>query len=186
MQANGEKRPGRRDAEADQGGERKINKVGTLHQLLKLTNRLMAPFSTHLADRYSISMNEFRMLMAIGWLGPCASHELSEHTGVNAMSVSRAVATLEKHGRISVEPDPRNRRRKTLRLTEEGERLYAIMRPQSVKVAEYLLHKLSDEDVAALDRIMDVLICTLEATDDRGNSLFLESTRPEGEQADED
>jgi len=161
--------------------EKGTNRVGTLHQLLKLTNRLMAPFSTHLAHRYDISLNEFRMLMAIGYLGPCASHELAAHTGVNAMSVSRAVATLEKHGRITVAPDPCNRRRKTLSLTDEGERLYRIMRPQSVLVADYLLSELSEQDVAAFDRIVATLIATLEATDEEGRSLFLESTRPEGE-----
>ena len=74
--------------------------VEMLHQLLKLTNRLMAPFSTHLSHRYKISLNEFRLLMTIGGLGRSASHELAELTGVNVMSVSRAVATLERHGRI--------------------------------------------------------------------------------------
>jgi DNA-binding MarR family transcriptional regulator len=93
-----------------------------LHQLLKLTNRLMAPFSTHLSHRYKISLNEFRLLMTIGTLGRSASHELAELTGVNVMSVSRAVATLERHGRIAVIPDPKNRRRKWLTLTEEGGR----------------------------------------------------------------
>ena len=87
-----------------------------LHQLLKLTNRLMAPFSTHLAHRYKISLNEFRLLMTIGSLGRSASHELAELTGVNVMSVSRAVATLERHGRIEVVRDPANRRRKWLKI----------------------------------------------------------------------
>lgn len=159
----------------------RLNKVATLHRLLKLNNRLMAPFSTHLSHRHDISLNEFRLLMAIGHLGPSASHELAAHTGVNAMSVSRAVATLEKHGRITVAPDPANRRRKTLSLTEEGERLYRIMLPQSVQVAEYLLSELSDADVAAFDRIMNTLIGTLEATDAEGRSRFLEATRPAGE-----
>ena len=45
------------------------DKAAMLHQLLKLTNRLMAPFSTHLAHRYKISLNEFRLLMTIGALG---------------------------------------------------------------------------------------------------------------------
>ena len=153
-------------------------KVATLHGLLKLTNRLMAPFSTHLAHRHRISLNEFRMLMAIGRLGSCASHELADDTGVNAMSVSRAVSALERHGRISVTPDPANRRRKTLRLTEEGERLYALMAPQSERVADYLLQDLSRSDLAALDRIIATLIGTLEATDDEGRSRFLEETRP--------
>lgn len=152
-----------------------------LHRLLKLTNRLMAPFSTHLAHRYRISLNEFRMLMTIGSLGRTASHELAEMTGVNVMSVSRAVATLERNGRIRVSRDPGNRRRKWLELTEEGQRLYDAMLPQSQKVADYLLSQLSGEDVARLEQLVDTLIATLEAEDEQGNSLFLERTRPEGE-----
>ena len=155
------------------------DKAAMLHQLLKLTNRLMAPFSTHLAHRYKISLNEFRLLMTIGTLGRTASHELAEMTGVNVMSVSRAVATLERHGRIEVVPDPRNRRRKWISLTEEGRRLYTIMRPQSEKVADYLFSDLSDDEAAQLSRILTRLIATLEATDAQGRSLFLERTKPE-------
>lgn len=154
-------------------------KSAMLHQLLKLTNRLMAPFSTHLAHRYKISLNEFRLLMTIGALGRAASHELAEMTGVNVMSVSRAVATLERHGRLKVVPDPTNRRRKWLTLTEEGERLYAIMRPQSEKVADYLFSNLSEAETVQLGTTLTRLIDTLEATDERGQSLFLEKTKPE-------
>ena len=149
-----------------------------LHQLLKLTNRLMAPFSTHLAHRYKISLNEFRLLMTIGALGRTASHELAELTGVNVMSVSRAVATLQRHGRIEVVRDSANRRRKWLTLTEEGQRLYDIMRPQSGKVADYLFSDLSDAETAQLGTILTRLIDTLEARDEQGRSLFLETTKP--------
>jgi DNA-binding MarR family transcriptional regulator len=155
------------------------DKAAMLHQLLKLTNRLMAPFSTHLAHRYRISLNEFRLLMTIGALGRTASHELAELTGVNVMSVSRAVATLRRHGRIEVLPDPKNRRRKWLSLTDEGRRLYAIMRPQSEKVAEYLFSDLSEGEIAQLGTILTRLIGTLEAKDELGRSLFLEKTKPE-------
>ena len=95
--------------------------------MLKLNNRLMAPFSTHLSHRYRISLNEFRLLMAIGALGRTASHEVAELTGVNVMSVSRAVATLQRHGRVEVIRDEANRRRKWLSLTDEGRRLYELM-----------------------------------------------------------
>jgi DNA-binding MarR family transcriptional regulator len=154
-------------------------KAAMLHQLLKLTNRLMAPFSTHLAHRYKISLNEFRLLMTIGMLGRSASHELAELTGVNVMSVSRAVATLERHGRIEVVRDPANRRRKWLTLTDEGRRLYAIMRPQSEKVADYLFSELDPAEVEQLGTILTRLIDTLEASDAQGNSLFIERTKPE-------
>ncbi len=155
------------------------DKAAILHQLLKLTNRLMAPFSTHLAHRYKISLNEFRLLMTIGGLGRTASHELAELTGVNVMSVSRAVETLRRHGRVEVARDPRNRRRKWLTLTDEGQRLYQIMSPQSAKVADYLFSDLAEGEVAQLETILTRLIATLEAKDEAGRSLFLEKTRPE-------
>jgi DNA-binding MarR family transcriptional regulator len=155
------------------------HKVAMLHQLLKLTNRLMAPFSTHLSHRYKISLNEFRLLMTIGALEQTASHELAEVTGVNVMSVSRAVATLQRHGRIEVVRDPANRRRTWLTLTDEGRRLYAIMRPQSEKVADYMFSELDPAEVEQLGTTLTHLIDTLEATDADGRSLFLERTKPE-------
>jgi len=154
------------------------DRVATLHQLLKLTNRLIAPFSTHLAGPHRISLNEFRMLMTIGMLGRTASHELAEMTGVNAMSVSRAVATLEKNGRIAVSPDPANRRRKWLSLTAEGEKLYRTLRPEGERVAAFLFADLSAQEMALFGAMVDRLIATLEATDDAGRSLFLERTKP--------
>jgi MarR family transcriptional regulator, lower aerobic nicotinate degradation pathway regulator len=157
------------------------HKVTMLHQLLKLTNRLMAPFSTHLAHRYKISLNEFRLLMTIGALERTASHELAELTGVNVMSVSRAVATLQRHGRIEVVRDPENRRRKWLTLTREGRRLYAIMRPQSEKVADYLFSELAPAEVEQLGTTLTHLIATLEARDADGRSLFIERTKPDSE-----
>ncbi|WP_235911474.1 MarR family transcriptional regulator [Croceibacterium soli] len=173
-----------RDAVAERkpGISEPAGRVGTLHRLLKLTNRLMAPFSTHLSHRYNISLNEFRLLMAIGRTGASASHELAEHTGVNAMSVSRAVATLERNGRIKVETDPSNRRRKVLRLTEEGARLYEVMRPQTQLVADYLVDGLPEADIAKLDELLGKLIARLEAQDEQGRSLFIESTKPAEDQ----
>ncbi|MBB3928537.1 DNA-binding MarR family transcriptional regulator [Sphingobium jiangsuense] len=158
--------------------EKSMGVAETLHRILKLSNRLMAPFSTYLEHRYKISVNEFRLLMLIGRYGTAASHELVEMTGVNAMSVSRAVSALQKHGRIHVNRDPANRRRKTLSLTEEGERLYKVMRPQTDLVATYLLSELKPDEVDMLNRVLDTLIDTLEATDEEGRSLFLERTRP--------
>lgn len=153
--------------------------VVLLHRLLKLTNRLMAPFSTHLSHRYRISLNEFRVLMTVGALGRSASHEVAELTGVNAMSVSRAVATLQRHGRIAVMRDDDNRRRKWLSLTEEGERLYQIMRPQTQTVAHYLFSELEPGELAGFETIVERLIERLDATDEEGRSVFLESTRPD-------
>lgn len=149
-----------------------------LHGVLKLANKLMAPFSTYLEHQHKISLNEFRLLMLIGSFPHAASHELAELTGVNPMSVSRAVAALQKHGRILVNRDETNRRRKTLSLTEEGERLYKTMRPQTDSVADYLVSALKPAEIANLNAMLGKMIDTLEARDENGVSLFLERTKP--------
>jgi DNA-binding MarR family transcriptional regulator len=148
--------------------------------LLKLNNRLLQPFSVYLEHQHKISVNEFRLLMMIGRMGVAASHELAELTGVNSMSVSRAVSALRRHGRVNVTTDPKNRRRKTLRLTTEGTRLYLRMQPATDKVARYLFDALGADEMYAFDRYLRILIEALEARDEHGRSLFLERTRPDG------
>ncbi len=155
------------------------NRALILHRLLKLNNRLLAPFSTYLEHRHKISVNEFRLLMMIGRLGVTVSHELAELSGVNTMSVSRAVTALHRHGRIEVATDPDNRRRKTLTLTAEGARLFRTMLPTTDKVARYLFEALRPDEVMAFDRYVSTLTAALEARDRQGRSVFLTRTRPD-------
>lgn len=149
-----------------------------LHRLLKLHNRLMGPFATHLEKQHRITVNGFRALMLIGRLGVTASHELADLLGVNPMSVHRAVQSLHEQGRIVIEPDPADSRRKILRLTAEGQRLYRQMLPVTDVVANYLLSLLEPEQVEQFDRMVATLIQGLEARDEDGRSVFLERTRP--------
>lgn len=165
------------------GGEPAFDRVAALNHLLKLHNRLMVPFTTHLEKRHRITVNEFRVLMLIGELGPCASHELAVALGVNTMAVSRAVAALSAHGRIHVEVDPQSRRRKLLRLTGEGERLFAEMLPSTLRAADYLFAALRPHEAVAFNGFVETLIAQLEAEDADGRSVFLERTRPEGHDA---
>lgn len=152
--------------------------AGVLHRLLKLNNRLMAPFATHLEKQHRITVNGFRVLMMTGRLGVTASHELVEALGVNPMSVHRAVQALHEQGRIVIEPDPDDSRRKSLRLSAQGQRLYRKMAPISGMVADYLFSRLGPDEVQQFDSMVSRLISGLEARDDQGRSVFLERTRP--------
>jgi MarR family transcriptional regulator, lower aerobic nicotinate degradation pathway regulator len=156
-----------------------VSPADILGHLLKLYNRLLAPFSVHLEKRHKISINEFRMLMMIGKLGATASHEVAELTGVNTMAISRAVALLRRHRRIEVVTDPSNRRRKILRLTPAGRALYEQMLPTTEKVGQYLFEALRPDEIMAFDRFVRTVTEKLEARDESGKSLFVERTRPD-------
>lgn len=156
-----------------------VDPADLLHRILKLQNRLIAPFSVHLEKRFEVTVNEFRVIMLVGRLGTTASHELAEITAVSPMSISRAVTALEKQGRLLVEVDPGNRRRKILRLSPAGETLYREMLPTTEKVADYLFQSLGPREVDAFGQTVSTLIESLEAEDEQGRSKFLEATRPD-------
>ncbi len=150
-----------------------------LHRLLKLGNRLGAPFAEHLEKRFQVTMNEFRAVMLIGRLGEAASHELAEISGVTTMSISRAVTSLQRKGWITCSVDEENRRRKILRLSKDGQKLYQKMLPTADKVAKYLFDSLRRDEMMAFDRYVATLTESLEARDDEGRSIFIERTRPD-------
>lgn len=153
--------------------------LDVLHRLLKLGNRLGAPFSQHLEKRFRVTVNEFRVIMLIGRQGAAASHELADISGVTTMSISRAVTSLERKGWIACSVDDNNRRRKILRLTRDGKKLYKAMLPTADKVARYLFNSLRVDEILAFDRYVTTLIDSLEAHDDDGRSIFIEKTRPD-------
>jgi len=165
------RRPGAEQRRVDESRD-------TLNLVHKLTNKLAAPFSTYLERQHDISFNEFRLLMIIGQNPNAASHELVALTGVSPMSVSRAVSTLAKDGRISVSRDAKNGRRKVLTLTPEGRRLYEAMQGPTDLVARYLLSDLDMDEILTFNQMLKRLIGTLEATDSGGQSLFLAATKP--------
>jgi DNA-binding MarR family transcriptional regulator len=156
-----------------------VSPADMLNHILRLHNRLLAPFSIHLEKRHKISVNEFRLLMTVGLLGSAASHEVADLTGVNTMAISRAVAVLKKQRRLEVSTDPQNRRRKTLRLTPTGRALREQMLPTTEKVARYLFEALRPDEIMAFDRFVRTVTEKLEARDAEGRSLFLERTRPD-------
>ena len=108
------------------------------------------------------------------------AHDFEVEEAVDEGVMMKWLSTIKhmEDGRITVEPDPCNRRRKVLKLTPEGRRLYEIMRPQTHAVADYLLSGLPEADLAKLDELVCDLIARLEATDEQGRSLFLERTKP--------
>ena len=136
-----------------------------LYRLLKLTNLIMRPFFTHFEGRYQISINEMRILMTLAPMGEAASHELCEATGLHPMNVSRSVAALRRHGRISERRDAANLRRKLLMLTPEGWALYRALMPHVKNISENLFASMSPLELEFLSKLVGQLTARLETID---------------------
>jgi DNA-binding MarR family transcriptional regulator len=121
--------------------------------LLRLASVINRPMRDGVADPEGLSLNELRILMALGGEGESAGHELAEVMGMQPMNVSRALATLGGLGLAEEIDDPTNRRRKPYRLSKQGWQRHAAMGPEMAEVAAFIFGTLKASERAALAKI---------------------------------
>ena len=96
------------------------------------------------------------LLAAVKQLEPATLNQISAKVKRGAPAVSRAIDTLVRAGLIDRQPDPDNRRRLALRLTEVGrERLDSP--PVSDATLEGRISKLAHSELRALERGFEIL-----------------------------
>lgn len=128
-----------------------------LYRLLKLSNLILRPLFVQRAESYEMNVNELRVLMTLAPMGEAASHELCEVAGLHPMNVSRAVGTLRRQGRIEERRDDENRRRKLLRLTPEGQRVFDELAPDANVAADRLFEGMDGKALRNLSVVIDKL-----------------------------
>jgi DNA-binding MarR family transcriptional regulator len=128
-----------------------------VYRLLKLSNLILRPFFIQRAESHKMNINELRVLMTLAPMGEAASHELCEVAGLHPMNVSRAVSMLREQGWVEERRDEENRRRKLLRLTREGRRVFDALAPDANMAAERLFEGMDDKALRHLSVAIDKL-----------------------------
>lgn len=126
--------------------------VALLIDLLKLATFIAAPMREGVANPMDMTSTDLRIVLALGGEGELAGHELSEIMGVAPMNVSRALASLIDRNLVEPSLDEANRRRKPVRLTEDGQALFARTLPAMAKVSADLFKGVSLRDREAFRR----------------------------------
>jgi DNA-binding MarR family transcriptional regulator len=134
-------------------------------RLFKLNNLLSRPFFSRFAEKYQITLTDWRIIMTLALVSEGAAHELCDATGMHPMNVSRSLASLRRQGRVAERRDPLNRRRKIITLTEEGRALYEGLMPHLRKFTRFIFGSMSAEDVAAFARLVESLTAHVESVD---------------------
>lgn len=79
---------------------------------------------------------------------------LAEHLGVQPSQVSHLLASLEEGGLLLRQPDPGDRRRVVLRLTDQGERVQRNLQRGWLEVYAQHLARLTPEELLVLQRLL--------------------------------
>jgi DNA-binding MarR family transcriptional regulator len=93
-------------------------------RLVRVVNLTARPFSESIGKSHRLALNEWRVLLVLANHPGVAASEVAALTGLDKMSVSRALAGLVRRGRVLRRVDAADKRRTLLRLSAAGERLY--------------------------------------------------------------
>lgn len=127
------------------------------YRLSVLTNTISAAIANQYAERFDLSITEWRVLAILGRYPGISANEVAEHAAMDKVAVSRAVANLIKSARLKRAIDSNDRRRSMLSLSAKGQKVYDQVAPLAKRHEERLLAHLTEQECIWLDRIIDKL-----------------------------
>jgi DNA-binding MarR family transcriptional regulator len=115
-------------------------------RLSVLANRVTRKVAQVYARRFHLSAPEWRTMAVLGRYGAMSANSVVERTTMDKVRVSRAVARLLAHGRVTRRVDPEDRRRAILDLTPQGRAVYEAVVPMVLAVERELLADLNEQE----------------------------------------
>jgi DNA-binding MarR family transcriptional regulator len=134
-------------------------------KLVQVVNLTARPFNEGIGRRHRLSLSDWRVMTVVGGHPGCVAADVCARTGMDKMSVSRAIASLARQQRVLRKPDPGDGRRTLLRLSAGGQRLFDSLAVSARARERQLFGRASDADQAQLRAILDRLIDGLLAAD---------------------
>ena len=118
--------------------------------LAELTAAALAPFG--------IDGRSLAVLTVLAGPAPLSQQEAAVRLGVDRTTMVALIDALEGSGLVARSPHPDDRRKNVVRLTAEGERVFAEALPASHEAERRFLAPLSDRQAAALKTSLHALI----------------------------
>ena len=127
------------------------------YRLSVLTNVVSGNLARVYADRFDLSVPEWRVLAVLGRFPDSSAVEVAERSAMDKVTVSRAVARLLAKGRLVRATARDDRRRSVLRMSREGRAIYRQIVPLARAYEADLLGALTGAERRLLDRLLERL-----------------------------
>jgi DNA-binding MarR family transcriptional regulator len=146
---------------APPGGLRLPVDSSLFFKLVRVVNLTARPFVETLGRDHQLSLNEWRAMLVLASHPGVAASEVADLTGLDKMSVSRAIAALARHGRVLKQGDSADGRRTRLWLSDGGRGLFETIGHQAAQREAQLFSGISAGEQDRLGRSIDKLIAAL-------------------------
>jgi DNA-binding MarR family transcriptional regulator len=132
-------------------------------KLVRVVNLTAQPFHESVSREHHLSLNDWRVMVVIASHPGCAATDVVGYSGLDKMSVSRALVSLVRAKRVMRASDPLDARRQLLRLSPGGMQLFKRIGTAAMEREAQLFKGLSKSELAALDATLDKLTQALSA-----------------------
>ncbi|WP_066098396.1 MarR family winged helix-turn-helix transcriptional regulator [Xanthomonas massiliensis] len=122
-----------------------------------LSNRVSGNIAKIYGERYGMAIPEWRVITILALYPNSSASEVSDHSAMDKVAVSRAVARLLERGFIRRETHGDDRRRSMLTLTAAGRQVYETVAPLVNEMEGRLMSVLSPAEQEQLGRLVDKL-----------------------------
>jgi len=128
------------------------------YRLSVLSNRVSSRIARSYEKRFGLTIPEWRVMAVLGRFPGLTAAEVAERTAMDKVQVSRAVARLQRAGRIEQRTVDGDRRAKHLSLSASGRIVHGEIVPLAREMEMRLVVALSAAERAQLDQILDKLL----------------------------
>ncbi len=128
------------------------------YQLSQLADMLSLAVAPVYESRLGITRDDWRVLVAVNQDRHMRATDIVQHTRLDKMQVSRAIARLEKNGLLTRKADAQDKRQQVLIVTAAGQSAYRKVAPLMTARNDYLLQDLDATQRQALQTQLDLIL----------------------------
>ncbi len=128
------------------------------YRLSVLSNRVSGRIARSYEKRFGLTIPEWRVMAVLGRFPGLTAAEVAERTAMDKVQVSRAVARLQRAGRIEQRTVDGDRRAKHLSLSAAGKIVHGEIVPLAREMELRLVVALSVAERTQLDQVLDKLL----------------------------
>ena len=128
------------------------------YRLSVLANIVSASIASAYATRHDLTTPEWRVIAVLAREPGLSAAQVAERTAMDKVAVSRAVARLLRHRRVTRRAADTDRRRSRLQLTAAGMAVYSDVSPAALGYEHELLKVLSSAESRTLDAALHKLL----------------------------
>ena len=134
-------------------------------KLVRVVNLTARPFRQRVGHAHELKLNEWRTMAVLGRHPGSTATQVAQQTGLDKMSVSRALGGLKAAGRLRAQDDPSDQRCSQLYLTAAGKTLHALVDVGAREREAELLASLTQAECEQLAATLDKLIAAVSSAD---------------------